>query len=212
MLPVWGEMNLAWCSAHNHATARASQRQPSTTSMNGQERSAEVDLLGRHDAWMERVLVTDEMNPAQGASRVPDGRGHREITFAVSLKFSETDVRYQAGLLKSRDDVVDNVAHRAAERRKAYPVRRSRRLPHIGRSSSHDRDTRGSGDRSSAPPVHIAVAGCRTAGWSQGPCPCRKPHTSGQDARIGCPTVNPIRLASDSESGNAFARWLIFAD
>ena len=31
-------------------------------------------------------------------------------------------------------------------------------------------------------------------------------------ARIECPTVNPIRLASDSESGNAFARWLIFAD
>lgn len=33
-----------------------------------------------------------------------------------------------------------------------------------------------------------------------------------QDARIECPTVNPIRLASDSESGNAFARsyqgWL----
>jgi len=28
----------------------------------------------------------------------------------------------------------------------------------------------------------------------------------------GVPTVNPIRLASDSESGNAFARWLIFAD
>lgn len=43
-------------------------------------------------------------------------------------------------------------------------------------------------------------------------CPCRKSHTSGQDARIGCPTANPIRLASDRESGNAFAGWLIFAD
>jgi len=31
-------------------------------------------------------------------------------------------------------------------------------------------------------------------------------------ARIECPTVNPIRLVSDSESGNAFARWPIFAD
>ena len=44
------------------------------------------------------------------------------------------------------------------------------------------------------------------------PCPCRKPHASGQDARIEWPTVNPIGLASESESGNAFARWRIFAD